>query len=131
MVSNSVSPPDRLVFPKLLDENIWLGSVAAAEDRPCVFVKEPNFVFFLRASSEIATIAVIDQRKNTAANGNARTTRVTSFLTRLREGANLGGLLDRREYSIEHRSQFLWQKNATDPEPRHHIKYATATADIK
>jgi hypothetical protein len=32
---------------------------------------------------------------------------------------------------VEHRSQFLWQKNATDPEPRHHIKYASATADIK
>jgi hypothetical protein len=32
---------------------------------------------------------------------------------------------------MEHRSQFLWQKNATDPEPRHHIKYATAAADIK
>jgi hypothetical protein len=32
---------------------------------------------------------------------------------------------------MEHRSQFLWQKNATDPALRHHIKYATATADIK
>jgi len=32
---------------------------------------------------------------------------------------------------MEHRSQFLWQKNATDPAPRHHIKYATVTADIK
>jgi hypothetical protein len=32
---------------------------------------------------------------------------------------------------MKHRSQFLRQKNATDPEPRHHIKYATSTADIK
>ena len=32
---------------------------------------------------------------------------------------------------MEDRSQFLCQKNATDPEPRNHIKYATATADIK
>jgi hypothetical protein len=32
---------------------------------------------------------------------------------------------------MEHRSQFLWQKNATDPAPRHPIKYGTATADIK
>jgi hypothetical protein len=24
--------------------------------------------------------------------------------------------------SLENRSQFLWQKNATDPEPRHHSK---------
>jgi hypothetical protein len=37
----------------------------------------------------------------------------------------------RRPCSIENRSQFLWQKNATDPEPRHHTKYATATAHIK
>ena len=57
---------DRLVFLKLLDENIWLSSVAPAEDRPCVFVKEPDLVIFLTVSSEIGTVTVIDQRKNTA-----------------------------------------------------------------
>jgi hypothetical protein len=79
----------------VLDENIWLSSVAAAEDCPCVFVKEPDLViFFLRASSEIGTITVIEQRKNTTANGNARSTRVTSFLPCCAKGANLGSLLD-------------------------------------
>lgn len=28
----------------------------------------------------------------------------------------------RGAYSMEDRSQFLWHKNATNPEPRHHIK---------
>ena len=58
---------DRLVFPKLLDENLRFSSVAAAKDRPCIFVKEPDFVLlFTRALSEIASITVIEQRKNTA-----------------------------------------------------------------
>ena len=55
---------DRLVLSKLLDENVRFSSVTAAEDRPCVFVKEPDFIaVLLRASSEIATITVIEQRK--------------------------------------------------------------------
>src|SRR6202041_4220915 len=86
---------DCLVFPKLLDENIRLGSIAAAEDRPCVFVKESDFVLlFLRASSEIGTIAVIEQRKNTAANGNARSACVASFLPGCAKCQDLGSLLD-------------------------------------
>ena len=85
---------DRFVFPQLFDENIGLSGVAAAEDRPCVLVKETDLVLFVRASAEISAIAVIEQRENTAANGNARSARVASFLPRRAKGANLRGLLD-------------------------------------
>jgi len=40
-------------------------------------------------------------------------------------GTNRPILARLRAYAIENRSQFLWQKNATDPEPRHPIKYAS------
>ena len=39
-------------------------------------------------------ITVVEQRKNTAANGNARSARVTGFLPGGPKGPNLGGLLD-------------------------------------
>jgi hypothetical protein len=81
-------------FPKLLDENVWLCGVAAAENRPSAFVEETNCVLFLRASSEIRAIAVIEQRENAAANGNARSARVPSLLPGCSKGANLRGLLD-------------------------------------
>src|SRR5260370_11730206 len=85
---------DVLVYYMLIDENVWLCSVAPAENRPCVFVKEPDLVIFLTTSSEIGTVTVIDQRKNTAANGNARSARVTGFLPGCAKGANLRSLLD-------------------------------------
>jgi hypothetical protein len=40
-------------------------------------------------------------------------------------GTNRPILAQLRAYAMESRSQFLWQKNATDPEPRHPIKYAS------
>src|SRR5580698_81074 len=82
------------VFPKLLDENVRLSSIAAAEDCPRLFVKETDLVLFVRASSEVGTIAIIEQREDTPANRNARSSRVTSILPGGAKGANLGGLLD-------------------------------------
>ena len=38
---------DRLVFPKLFDQDIRLSSVAAAEDRPRGFVEKPDGVLFM------------------------------------------------------------------------------------
>jgi hypothetical protein len=42
----------------------------------------------------MAAISVIEQRKNTTENRNARNMRVAGFLPGCAEGANLGGLLD-------------------------------------
>src|ERR1700722_9759440 len=53
-----------------------LGSVATAEDRPCVFVQETDLVLILTSSSKIGTITVVDQRENTAADRNARSARI-------------------------------------------------------
>src|SRR5580698_9180438 len=80
---------DRLILPKLLDENIRLSSIAAAKDRPRAFVQEADLVLFLAASSKIGAIAVVDQCKDTAANRNARSACVASFLPACAKGANL------------------------------------------
>jgi len=85
---------DRLVFSKLFDQDIRLGCIATAEDRSCGFVKEAYFVLFLTAASEIATITVVDQCENTAANGDARSASMASLLPGGAEGANLRRLLD-------------------------------------
>jgi len=85
---------DRLVFPELLDEDLWLSCVATTEDRPCVLVKEADCVLLLRAPSEVSTITVIHQREDTAADGNARSASVAGFLPCCAKGANLCSLLD-------------------------------------
>src|ERR1700678_781906 len=79
---------------KLLDEDFRLSSVATSKDRPCVFVKEADLVRFLTLSSEIGTITVVNQREDTAADGNARSANVSSLLPGGAKGANLAGLLD-------------------------------------
>ena len=81
-------------FLELLDQNIRLGGIAAAEDRACGFVKEADLVRFLASSSEIGAITVVDQREDAAADGNARSASVARLLPGGAKGANLGGLLD-------------------------------------
>src|ERR1039458_2852259 len=85
---------DRLVFPELGDQNIRLRGVTAAEDRACVFFDETDLVAFVAGSTEIETITLVGERKDTAADGDARRTSVTSLLPGGAKDANLGGLLD-------------------------------------
>ena len=75
-------------------KNIRFRCVATAENRPCVFVKKADLVLFLNSSSEIGTITIVDQGKDTAADGNARSADVASLLPGCTKGANLRGLLD-------------------------------------
>ena len=90
----SVRLRDRLVFPKLFDQDVRFSSVATAEDGSCVLVKEADLVLFLTSPSEIGAITIVDQREDTAANGNARSPSVSSLLPGCAKDANLGGLLD-------------------------------------
>src|SRR5579863_405255 len=85
---------DRLVFPKLFDQNIRFRCVATAENCSSGFVKIADLVLFLTSSSEIESITIVDQGKNTATDGNARGTDVASFLPGCTKGANLRGLLN-------------------------------------
>src|SRR5579871_6813687 len=72
---------NRLVVLELLDQDIRLGGIGTAEDRARRFVKIANLVDVLPSSaSEIKTIAVVDQREDTAADGNTRGARVAGFL---------------------------------------------------
>jgi hypothetical protein len=74
---------NRLVFPKLLNQAIRFSSVATAEDRACGCVNEADLVLFLIPSSEIGAIKVIDQRKDTATDGDARRASMASNLLAL------------------------------------------------
>ena len=74
--------------------SISFFSSRTAEDRPCGFVKEADLVLFLTSSSEVGTITVVDQREDTAADGNAWNASVAGLIPSCAKGANLGGLLD-------------------------------------
>jgi hypothetical protein len=49
---------DRLVLPKLLDENIRFSSVHTTEDCLCVSVNTADFVLFLASSAAVAAITI-------------------------------------------------------------------------
>lgn len=85
---------NRLVFPELLNQDIGLCSIRAAEDCPRRLVDVTVLVFPLISSPEIGSIPVVDQRKDTAADANARSARVPSFLPGGAESANASDLLN-------------------------------------
>src|SRR5579862_638364 len=84
---------DRLVLLELFDQVRRFGSIAAAEDRPRLGIDEADVVVTLVAA-EIGAVAIIDQRKDAAADRNAWVARVAGFLPGLAIGADLPGLLD-------------------------------------
>src|SRR3984893_13075333 len=63
---------DGLVLLELFDQGIRLGGVAAAEDRACVRVDESDLVVTVARAPEISAGAIVDQRKDAAADRNAR-----------------------------------------------------------
>jgi hypothetical protein len=67
-----------LIFPKLFDNRIRLGSVATAKDRSRVLVQKANLVLVLTCAPKVKTILVVKQRKDTAADRNARSASVAS-----------------------------------------------------
>src|SRR5271170_627434 len=68
---------DGLVSSELIDENVWLGGIAAAKDRSCLLVDEANLIVLLAATAEVSAIAIVHQRKDAAADRHARLTRVS------------------------------------------------------
>src|SRR6476646_414747 len=90
----SVRLDDCLIFPKLFDKRIRLGSVATAEDRSRLLVQKANFVLVVTGAPKVKTILVVKQRKDTAADRNARSASVASFLPGSAKGSNLSGLLE-------------------------------------
>jgi hypothetical protein len=89
----SVGLGDCLIFPKLFGKRIRLGSVATSKDRSRVLVQKANLVLVLTCAPKVKTILLVKQRKDTAADGNARSASVASFLPGSAKGSNLSGLL--------------------------------------
>src|SRR5579863_5744070 len=111
---------DRLVFPKLFDQNIRFRCVATAENCSCGFVKIADLVLFLTSSSEIESITIVDQGKNTAADGNARGTDVASFLPGCTKGANLRGLLNAERLTVRLKAQQPWRSGGERSDQQSH-----------
>jgi hypothetical protein len=82
------------VLLKLFDEDTGFGEVASAEDRPGVFVDEADVVLFLCTPSKVGAIAVIHQREDAPADGDARRSRVPGLFPCCAKAADLRSLLD-------------------------------------
>ena len=82
------------VFLQLLDEDVRLGGIAAAEDGALFFAEHADLVPLLAAAAEIHAVAVVDQREDAAADRHARRARVTGRLPRRAVDPDLLGLLD-------------------------------------
>src|SRR6202035_1959874 len=63
---------DGLVLLELFDQGIRLGGVATAEDRARVRVDESDLVAAVARAPEISAVAIVDQRKDAAADRDAR-----------------------------------------------------------
>ena len=59
----SVRLDDCLIFAKLFDKRMRLGSVATAKDRSRLLVQKANFVVVVTGAPKVKTILVVKQRK--------------------------------------------------------------------
>src|SRR6185437_2419738 len=79
---------------ELFDQRVRLGGVAAAEDRARPRIDEADLVLVLAALSEIGAVAIVDQRKDAAADRDPGLALMAGFLPGGAVGADLPGLLD-------------------------------------
>src|SRR3954451_4298040 len=84
---------DRLVLLELLDQRIRLRRIGAAEDRAGARVDEADLVLAAALAAEIGAVAIVDQREDAAADGDAGLTGVAGFLPRSAIVTDLRGLL--------------------------------------
>src|SRR5689334_17140690 len=85
---------DGLVGAELLDEDVGLGGIAAAEDGAGPLAEEADLVLLLAAAAEVVAVAVVQQRDDAAADRDARGAGVAGCLPGSVVGADLLGLLD-------------------------------------
>ena len=71
---------DGHVLLELLDEHVWLGSVATVKDRSGCRVQVAQLIFLRAASSEVGSIKIVHQGEDTAAHGNAGRASMASLL---------------------------------------------------
>ena len=94
---------DGFVFLELLDQDIRLGGVTAAEDGARVVAEKSDLVRVLVAAPEIGAVAVVHQREDAAADRHPRLARVSGLFPRRAERPDLLGLLDmKRLFALDH-----------------------------
>jgi len=67
---------DAFVLLELLDEDVRLGGVAAAEDGALAAAEKADLVALLAAAPEIHPVAIVGEREDAAADRHPRRTRV-------------------------------------------------------
>src|SRR3954471_6046787 len=85
---------NRLVRGKFLHELVRLRSIRTAEDGARGRVDVADLIALARIASKVRTVAVVNQRKDAAADRYARLARVSGFLPRVAVGLDLLTLLD-------------------------------------
>ena len=75
------------------DQHVGFGGVRAAEDRARVGVDVADLVLVAPVASEVGAVAVVDEREDAAAHGDARLSLVPGLLPRLAVGLDLLALL--------------------------------------
>src|SRR4029077_17620311 len=63
---------DSFVFPELLDEEMRLGGIAAAEDRPSPLVDESDLVINFAPAPKIGAVTIVQQCEDAAADRDPR-----------------------------------------------------------
>ena len=92
--STAIRLSDGFVLRELFDQDVWLGGIAAAKNRSGVVAEEADGILVLIAAPEIGAVAVVDERKDAAADRHPRFARMTGRLPRLAEYPDLLRLLD-------------------------------------
>ena len=85
---------DAFVLLELLDQDVRLGGVAAAENGALRFAEHADLVALLAAAPEIAAVALVDQREDAARHRHPRRARMPGFFPRRAVEPDLLRLLD-------------------------------------
>jgi hypothetical protein len=85
---------NRFVLLELLDQHIRLGCIGPAKDCPCGPINVAKLIPVITTLAKIGTIAVVYEREDAAADGNARSPGVTGVLPGCTKGTDLFGLLN-------------------------------------
>src|ERR1700742_3501949 len=78
---------DGFVRLELFDENVWLGGIAATEDRACLLVNKTDLVHLLTPPAKVRSIAIVNERENAAADRHAGLARMARRFPGRAEGS--------------------------------------------
>ena len=90
---------DGLIVLELLDQHIRLRRIGSAKDRPSRAINVAELIALLLSTTEVGTVAVVYERKNAAADGDARSPTMTGLLPGCPKSTDLIGLLNVKRFT--------------------------------